>query len=299
MRLILQLKAAKDQIYENSYNRNIQAFVYDLIKDTKYDYLHDTNKLMTKNHTNDGDDGRRMTPFCFSNVFPYGDMKYGRIKNLIISSPDEYFISVLQQKVMNLNSTIHLGSSVFDILECKTFDLNILASQLVFATATPIIVRIPQYVYESYNLQLKYPYGYIYWRSHYPLELFLQQIWMNLEKKYKRFYGTRPNTNALGFSKFVFRKQVSQKIIIHGKVQTVIGTLWDFWFEEDEDEENTRNNNYIFQNKIVTERDDIKEGHDIFNSAERQRLIHFALESGLGERNTLGFGFVNLPRQTK
>jgi CRISPR/Cas system endoribonuclease Cas6 (RAMP superfamily) len=94
MRLLLQLKAAKDQIYENSYNRNIQAFVYNLLKDTQYDYLHDVKKL-TKNHS---DDDRHIIPFCFSSIFPYGTMKCGHIRNLIISSPDECFISVLQKK---------------------------------------------------------------------------------------------------------------------------------------------------------------------------------------------------------
>ena len=44
MRLLLQLKAAKDQIYENSYNRNIQAFIYDLVKDTQY--THDLYPLI-------------------------------------------------------------------------------------------------------------------------------------------------------------------------------------------------------------------------------------------------------------
>jgi CRISPR-associated endoribonuclease Cas6 len=298
VRLILQLKAAKDQTYENSYNHNIQAFVYDLIKDTQYGYLHDANKL-TKNQSNDDNDGRRMTTFCFSNVFPYGAMKYGRTKSLIISSPDEHFVSVLRQKIMNLNSTIHLGSSVFDILGCKIFDLNISGSHIVFTTATPIIIRIPQYVYQSYNLELRYPYRYIYWRYHYPIELFIQQIWMNLEKKYIRFYGTRPNTNVLSFSKFIFKKQVSQKIVIHGKIQTVIGTLWDFWLnEEDEEEKDNYNNEYIFQDKMIITKteDDNNKSH---SSTERQRLIHFALEAGLGERNTLGFGFVNLARPTK
>jgi CRISPR-associated endoribonuclease Cas6 len=291
VRLLLQLKAARDQIYESSYNRNIQAFVYDLVKDTQYDYLHDSNKLINT-HSTDNEDGRRMIPFCFSNVFPYGYMKYGRTKSLIISSPDEDFISVLRQKIMNLKSPIRLGSSVFDILDYKTIDLNILASQMVFTTATPIIIRIPQHVYQTYDLQLKYPYRYIYWRYNYPLELFLQQIWMNLEKKYKRFYGTRPITNALGFSKFVFRKQVSQKIVIHGKVQTVIGTLWDFWFTDDQENDN-------YYNDDSSKRDyDSKRTYTASGSSELQRLVHFALEAGLGERNTLGFGFVNLIRPT-
>lgn len=45
-----------------------------------------------------------------------------------------------------------------------------------------------------------------YWRYHYPLDLFLQQLWINLEKKDKRFYGSIQDTNVLSFSKFVLKK---------------------------------------------------------------------------------------------
>jgi CRISPR-associated endoribonuclease Cas6 len=292
VRLLLYLKAAKDQIYENNYNRSIQAFVYDLMRDTKYDYLHNANKLTTKNVSSSADE-MHLTPFCFSNIFPYGDMKDGHTKSLIISSPDSHFIYVLKQRIVNLNSRIHLGYSLFDILDYKTFNPNILDSQFVFTTSTPILLRIPQYIYQNYNLQLKHPYKYIYWRYDYPLELFLNQIWINLKKKYKRFYGSSPNTNVLNFSKFVFKKQVSQKILIHGSAQIVIGTLWDFWFD-DEENENRFNSDDIYQSDIVTQKK-----HDIFGSFEAKRLVHFALEAGLGERNTLGFGFLNLPRRTK
>jgi CRISPR/Cas system endoribonuclease Cas6 (RAMP superfamily) len=95
--VLLQLKAARDQTYENSYNRNIQAFVYGLMRYTQYDYLHNANKLTTKNNSN-SDYGRRITPFCFSNVFPYGGMKYGHTKNLIISSPDEHLFLFYDKK---------------------------------------------------------------------------------------------------------------------------------------------------------------------------------------------------------
>lgn len=40
---------------------------------------------------------------------------------------------------------------------------------------------------------------------HYPLDLFLQQLWINLENKYKRFYGSIQDTNVLSFSKFVLK----------------------------------------------------------------------------------------------
>lgn len=61
------------------------------------------------------------------------------------------------------------------------------------------------------------------------------------------------------FQKFRFKKQVSSRIIIKGFEQIVIGTIWE----------------------------------SEFDCCSDQKLIQFALDTGLGERNSLGFGFLN------
>lgn len=64
------------------------------------------------------------------------------------------------------------------------------------------------------------------------------------------------------FQQFEFKKSVCNHIIIDGKEQKVFGSIWKFTF------------NYL--------------------NLEQQKLIQFGLDAGFGERNSLGFGFMNI-----
>jgi CRISPR-associated endoribonuclease Cas6 len=245
LRLKLRLIASKDQLYDNDYHYKVQSFVYSLIRNSIYHNIHDSI------HTWDGS----VTPFCFSNIFPYGDMKKGNIKNLIISSPDGAFINLVSNQLKELNSTLNFGALQFELDKSRVFELKI-SYPLKVHTATPIITRISQQEYSSYDLELKHPFKYIFWRQTYPLELLIRQLETNIVRKYVRYTNRDPNSK-ISFNKFIFKKQISKKLTMHGSKQTVIGTFWDFWFDEQND------------------------------------LTQFALDAGLGERNRLGFGFLN------
>jgi CRISPR-associated endoribonuclease Cas6 len=248
MRLLLRLEALKDQAYNKSYNHYVQSFFYNLIRNTEFNHLHDFRGTSPSK--------KAITTFCFSNLFPYGDMHNGDKKNLIISSPDERLIFLLYDTIKLINNPIHLGGMQFYIANLKVFQLHI-SFPLAVTSVTPIIVRIPRSIYQNYNLDLlKYPYEYIFWRQSYPLELFLSQIEMNMRKKYINNYNCTPES-SLGLKKFIFKQQISRKLNIRGTTQTIIATYWKFWFEED------------------------------------QKLIRFGLDAGFGERNRLGFGFMD------
>lgn len=78
------------------------------------------------------------------------------------------------------------------------------------------------------------------------------------EKDYTTL-GIKKNIDDSLFSEYKFKKQVSTKIHMHNTDVTVIGSLWELGFSYDIDE----------------------------------AVQIFALDCGLGERNSLGFGFVN------
>jgi CRISPR-associated endoribonuclease Cas6 len=248
MRLLTRLEALEEQTYDNNYNHYLQSFFYNLIKDTEFSHLHEFNGTSSPKNA--------ITPFCFSNIFPYGDMKKGDIKNIIISSPNEKFIFLLYDKIKRINSPIRLGGMEFFRINSKIVRLNI-SYPLAVVSVTPIIVRIPRSSYQDYGLDLKYPYEYIFWRQSYPLELFLSQLEMNLKRKFVNYYG-HPTELSITFSKFMFERQISRKLIIRDMVQIIIATYWKFWFDEDNE------------------------------------LVRFGLDAGLGERNRLGFGFMNI-----
>ncbi|MEM5870703.1 MAG: CRISPR-associated protein Cas6, partial [Candidatus Aenigmatarchaeota archaeon] len=69
MRILLRLEALKNCIYDMKYFHKLQGFIYRLLKETEYRVLHDKK-------------GYKF--FCFSNIFPIGDMKVGDKRKLII-----------------------------------------------------------------------------------------------------------------------------------------------------------------------------------------------------------------------
>jgi CRISPR-associated endoribonuclease Cas6 len=247
VRLKLELVATKDQSYDNDYNYKVQSFIYNLIRYSQFHNIHDSNGIAPSD--------RSVTPFCFSNIFPYGDMKQNDSKSLIISSPNDKFINLIFTRLKESNSLIVIGRLEFKLTDVKMFIVKMRSPQKVY-TSTPIIIRVPEKQYRHYNIELKHSFKYLFWRNTYPLELLIRQLEINLTRKFFHYYKRHPNS-SISFNKLVFMKQVSKKLTVHSSVQTIIGTLWEFWIDE------------------VNE------------------LTKFAIDSGLGERNRLGFGFLN------
>ena len=73
--------------------------------------------------------------------------------------------------------------------------------------------------------------------------------------------STRENELPL-IQKLTFKKQISTLINLHDTEQIIIGSLWEFSFDND----------------LNTE------------------LMQFGLDCGLGERNSMGFGFMNVKK---
>jgi CRISPR-associated endoribonuclease Cas6 len=129
-------------------------------------------------------------------------------------------------------------------------------------TQSPIIIRIPIEKYQN-KITNTAPYKSLFWRSDHPVDLFIEALESNLEKKYKEF--TSNQFQGRIFEGFDFQKQVSTKINVSKSNVPIIGTLWKLEFASD------------------VPRD----------------LQLFALDCGLGERNSIGFGFVNPKIQKK
>jgi|SRR5690348_15490905 len=79
-RLLIKLPAKENSAYEMEYNHHIQGLIYRLLSGSKYD-----------NHDKQG-----YKFFCFSNIFPFNDLRKNDQRNLIISSPNGELISYLR-----------------------------------------------------------------------------------------------------------------------------------------------------------------------------------------------------------
>jgi CRISPR-associated endoribonuclease Cas6 len=233
MRLLLRLKCSNSSLYEMQYHYHLQGFIYHLLKGSIYEHIHDK-------------EGYKF--FCFSNIFPAKNLQKGDIRTLIISSPDLEFILHLDKVLRHEWSTAEIN------VGCMKFRIDYIDKlvkkvpndlPVTLITGTPIIVRIPSEKYIKYGIEPKREYGYIYWRSGHPIDLFISQVQSNLLKKYSEYCtltnivedehltSSRQQTTFSFFQKLKFKKQISTRVIMKGFEQVIIGTVWEFVFNPD------------------------------------------------------------------
>ena len=216
MRLLIKLKAEKDQAYDLKYHHKLQGFIYSLLDRTPYVKLHDR---------------RGYKFFCFSNIFPPEDAKAGALRNLLISSPDEGMINALEnmlKKLQEEGEPANIGEMSFGIEAIFKLEPKI-GRSCTLITGTPIVIRIPKENYGKYGIKPPKDYAYVYWRKHYSFEAFIKQLEENLFKKYGEFYKRAMKEFQL-FERFMFKKQVCNHIVTEGKEVRVLGSIWEFAF---------------------------------------------------------------------
>jgi len=125
------------------------------------------------------------------------------------------------------------------------------------------VIRIPRANYTRYGIEPPEDYEYVYWRKQYPFDAFVKQLEDNLFKKYNTFYGTQLEAFPI-FEQFTFQKQVCNHLVIDGREVKVFGSIWRFTF------------NYLY--------------------GDKQKVVQFALDTGLGELNSIGYGFTNITK---
>jgi CRISPR-associated endoribonuclease Cas6 len=249
MRLLIKLESLRDQLYQPDYHHSLQGFIYSLLKDTSFHYLHDKT-------------GYKF--YCFSNIFPPDNViRKGDIKNLLVSSPNADFIRTLYEKIEDLimtNAKKKIGNMEFALIGATVVRHLKNVGNMKLSSGTPIIIRINREKYTRYGIRPQKPYHYLYWRSEYPLDLFITQLEDNLRKKYHDYFKLDASNEPI-FQGMTFLKEVSNKLRIGGREYTVIGSLWNFEF------------------------------YDM--DSELQKLIKFGMDTGFGELNSMGFGFMN------
>jgi len=231
------------------YFHKAQGFIYNLLRNTSFEKLHDSP-------------GYKF--FCFSNFFPYSKtVKSGEEKFFLVSSPNNAFIDALFGKLSSIKDKqlpVFVGEMGFSLNEVKKVASKVKRDCWI-DTATPVTLRIPAYNYARYGLtQVQYRNG-AFWRSEHSFEAFVKQVEENLFKKFQEFYNLDLQAEPL-IESFKFKKSVSNRAIINGREQPIIGSVWNL--------------------------------KPMLHTGLQQKIWRFALDTGIGERNPLGFGFVNV-----
>jgi CRISPR-associated endoribonuclease Cas6 len=200
--------------------------------------------------------------FCFSNIMPPKDYVKGDTRTFIVSSPDKIFIETIKRK-LDCVSEVKIGEAVFRVSDLKILESRV-KRNCTLVTGTPIVIRIPKEKFGLYAIEAKY--NYAYWKKGHSFEAFLKQLNENIYKKYEEFFKTKVEREPL-FQQFVFKKTVCNHVIIDGVERRIFGSLWEFVFD--------------------------------YLSNKQQNIFQFAVDTGFGELNSLGFGFMNVVRKVQ
>ena len=206
--------------------------------------------------------------FAYSNPFPPGDLQAGDRRTLLVSSPHEELLTHVATDLQS-NPELNVGEMPFHV-----DDLNGLAPDVgepgttgTIETGTGLLVRIPPWRCDEYGID--HPGGdtAVYWRPEHTTEPLMNQLEANLDKKHGLFgpdYLPGPSdVDGDLFDGYELLKTFAVPVeVTQGEEMTFVLSKWRFSYR-------------------------VRDDH-------HRRHLNLALDCGLGERNSLGFGFVNL-----
>jgi len=171
----------------------------------------------------------------------------------LVSSPERGFIESLYSTVRG-KDTLHIGTHELIVTELKRFNLR---PKNAFQTGSPIALYRNAEANEYFKLH-----------AHRDLHFFLERLKENAEKKYNAFYGDDFHIEGPLFDRVIPKLRrngkldVYVKVVKNGRPFPVIGSNWEL----------------LEKTKI---------------RRDERRFYRFIMDAGLGEKNSLGFGFLN------
>lgn len=208
-----------------------------------------------------------------SNPFPPGQMEEGDDRNLLIASHDEEFLATIARDLLD-DRELNIGEMPFHVDRITSIETDVgePGSSGTIETGTGVLVRIPSHRCDEYDID--HPGGdtSVFWRPEHTLEPFLTQIEANLDRKHGLFGasgvpGPSERDGEL-FDEYELLKTFAVPITVTtDQTMTYVLSKWRF-------------------------------GYTVTDSHHRRHL-NLALDVGIGERNSLGLGFVNITERTR
>jgi CRISPR-associated endoribonuclease Cas6 len=253
VRIIADLSARADAAYDNAYHHKLRGRIWRALEGTEHDALHDT-----------GDP----PGFVMSNPFPPRDMREGDDRTLLVASHDEELLATVAADLLE-DRELNVGEMPFHVDDVRALDPDVgePGTRGTLETGTGLLVRIPPWRCEEYDID--HPGGdtAVFWRPEHTMEPLRNQLEANLDKKHGLYapeYLPGPSdVDGALFDGYELIKTFAVPVTVtEGEEMTYVLSKWRFEY---------------------TVRDD-----------DHRRHLNLALDCGLGERNSLGLGFVNL-----
>lgn len=210
-------------------------------------------------------------PFTYSNPFPPGPLEKGDKRTLLVASPYEDLLAHIARD-LSRNPELNIGEMPFHVDDVISVapDVGEPETSGVIEAGTGVLVRIPPWRFDEYGIEVEYDEAE-FWRPEHTMEPFRDQIEANLDRKHDLFCpGYLPGPSEVGGELFDGYELIKTFAIpvtpTTGERETWVLSKWRFDY---------------------TVRDD-----------NHRRHLNLLLDVGIGERNSLGFGFVNVVEKT-
>lgn len=216
-------------------------------------------------------DDDRPTGLSFSNPFPFGAISEGDRRTVIVASANNDVLRAIGADLA-ADREFNIKEMPFTVEEVVGIDPDVgePGTEGVLETATGLVIRIPPTRFDEYDIDAPSDTAE-FWRPEHSLRPLKTQLENNLDRKHSLFCPEHlPGPSDVAgqtFDGYELIKTYSLPVAVtEGVEQTYILSKFRFEYEV---------------------RDD-----------DHRRHLNLALDTGLGERNSLGFGFVNVRNKT-
>lgn len=209
--------------------------------------------------------------FCFSNPFPFGPISEGDQRTVIVSAADDGVLrSIASGLVTDREFNIKEMPFTVDEVSGIAPDVGEPGSRGVLESASGVVCRIPPHKFDEYDIDTSSDTSE-FWKPEHSFRPLRVQLENNLDRKHELFcpdYLPGPSEiDSDLFEEYELIKTYALPVTVtEGVEHTYILSKFRFGYHV---------------------RDD-----------DHRRHLNLALDTGLGERNSLGFGFVNVRDKT-
>lgn len=205
--------------------------------------------------------------FAFSNPFPWGDLEEGEQRYLLIASTRDELLAEVGAHLLE-SPELNIGEMPFEIQDVNPVypDVGPPGTRGTIRSDTGVLAKVPPQ-YQSGDADQNTD---VFWRPQNGLGAFKNYIQTQLQRRHDRFApnevpGPKEVDEPL-FTAYDRQKQYALPVTVTtGEEQTFVVNKWEFDYE-------------------------------VRDAAHRYHL-NLALDAGLGGRTTLGFGFLNIPKE--
>jgi CRISPR-associated endoribonuclease Cas6 len=224
-------------------------------------------RALEETRFDDRHDADRPLGVSFSNPFPPRDMTAGDERTLLVAAPEEDLLAHVAEDLID-DRELNVGEMPFHVDDMTSLvpDVGEPGSTGTLETGTGVLVRIPTHRFDEYGIEVDSDQPE-FWRPEHTLEPFKRQLENNLDRKHGHFAPShRPGPSDVDgelFDSYELLKTFAVPITAtQGQELTYVLSKWRFGY---------------------TVRDDTHRRH-----------LNLALDTGVGERNALGLGFLNI-----